>query len=100
MISYAYRYAPIWQMLNSYPQPVFGVLEVGSGAEGLALFWNRPLVCVDVRFKRWPIALGVRGSTLYLPFATGSFPLVISCDMLEHIPPAQRRPAVFELARV
>lgn len=100
MISYAYRYAPIWQTLIAQHQPASGVLEVGSGAEGLALFWKAPLVSVDLRFKRRPIGLGVQASTLSLPFSVGSFPVVVSCDMLEHLPAAQRKLAVLELARV
>ena len=100
MISYAYRYAPIWQILKSYPRSTSKALEVGSGAEGLALFWKGALVSVDVRFKRRPISQGVQGSTLHLPFAAGSFPVVTSCDMLEHIHSTHRRAAVLEMVRV
>lgn len=110
MLSYLPRYYPIWQELKQFSQsrpagevgkqykPV--VLEVGSGAEGLALFWKGPLVGVDVRFKRWPMAQGVAGSALRLPFAEASFPLVISCDMLEHLPGEMRQAAVLEMIRV
>jgi ubiquinone/menaquinone biosynthesis C-methylase UbiE len=42
----------------------------------------------------------VEGSGVRLPFADASFDLVISCDTLEHVPPAQRPAFVRELVRV
>ena len=104
MLSYAARYHPTWQVLEerrvAAPQRVDRVLEAGSGAEGLALFWKGSLVGVDLRFKRRPMALGVVGSALHLPFAPASFPVAVSCDMLEHLPAELRRQAVLEMGRV
>lgn len=104
MLSYAARYKPVWQLLEqrrlAEPGRQDRVLEVGSGAEGLALFWKGPLVGVDVHFKRRPMAHGVAGSALRLPFASGSFPVVVSCDMLEHLRGDIRPAAVLEMARV
>lgn len=42
----------------------------------------------------------VRGSGTGLPFAAGSFDVVVSCDTLEHVPPGERGSFVEELLRV
>lgn len=98
MINFAIRYRPILEILRHY-QPQL-VLEVGSGPEGLALFWPGRVVGLDLTFKRRPLHAALRASALTLPFAGRAWPLVVSCDMLEHIPPPQRWRAVSELTRV
>lgn len=98
MFSYAIRYQPILLALQQY-QPAL-VLDVGSGAEGLGLFWRDPLLGVDLAFKRRPLHQGVVGNSVTLPFASQSVPAVVSCDMLEHLPPHYRQQAVTEMARV
>jgi hypothetical protein len=98
MFNHAIRYQPIVRELEqgrSLP-----VLEVGSGPEGLALFWRGPVVGADVVFKRRPLHRAVMASGLRLPFADRSFPTLVSCDMLEHVEPATRSAAVAEMARV
>lgn len=98
MINFAIRYRPVLDEL-ARRQPA-RVLEVGSGPEGLAMFWSGPVTGVDLAFKRRPLHRPVRGSALALPFAGRSWPLVVSCDTLEHILPVDRPAALSELARV
>ncbi len=98
MINFAVRYQPLLQELQR--DSVQNVLEVGSGPEGLALFWRGRVTGADVLFKRPPLHRAINASALALPFASRSWPLVVSCDTLEHIPPPLRRSMVKELARV
>jgi len=98
MINWAVRYQPILKELKSL-QPSW-VLDVGSGPEGLKLFWRGVVIGIDLRFKRVPIHQGVNASGLALPFADNSSPVVVSCDMLEHVPPSERENVIAQLARV
>ncbi len=98
MINWAVRYAPIFKLLR--PHPHERVLEVGSGPEGLGMFWDGRVTGMDVRFKRRPIHQAVQASGLALPCKNGGFPIVVSCDFLEHLPPWERGKAVDELGRV
>ena len=98
MINFAIRYRPILDILQR--QKPARVLEVGSGPEGLALFWPGEVIGADVAFKRRPLHQALAASALALPFADQSWPWLVSCDTLEHIPPALRRSAVQEMARV
>lgn len=98
MINVAIRYQPILAELRQ--RHVGSVLEVGSGPEGLALVWRGAVVGADPGFKRRPLHRAVAATTLALPFPTRSWPLVVSCDTLEHLPPPLRPAAVAEMARV
>ena len=98
MINHAIRYRPVLRELERRQPP--WVLEVGSGPEGLAHFWRRPVVGMDLAFKRRPLHRAVVASALALPIAARTCPAVVSCDLLEHIPPTRRRTAVSEMARV
>jgi SAM-dependent methyltransferase len=78
------------------------VLEVGSGPVGLARYWRSGVVGVDQAFPSPPIRQlrPTVGSAVKLPFEAASFPVVLSIDMLEHLPPADRLAAVTEMMRV
>ena len=98
MINWAIRYQPIMEELQRWNPAI--VLDVGSGSEGLSMFWKGKVVGVDIKFKRRPMLLGVCSSSLRLPFSRDTFPVVVSADMLEHVPAKSRSAAVFEMARV
>ncbi len=98
MINYAIRYQPILREV-ARRQPAF-VLDVGSGPEGLGMFWRGTVIGSDLAFKRRPLHRGVVASGEALPFAARGCPVVVSCDMLEHVPPPARHAAVVEMARV
>jgi hypothetical protein len=98
MINWALRYQTIVQRLDQI-QPA-RVLDVGSGPEGLSMFWHGCVVGVDWAFKRRPLHTGIQASALALPFRDQAFPAVVSSDVLEHIQPDLRHNAIMECQRV
>jgi hypothetical protein len=98
VINFAIRYRPIVQELCRLQTPL--VLDVGSGPEGLAMFWRGAVIGTDLGFKRPPLHHAVRATSLALPFAEASCTVVVGCDVLEHLPADLRRRAVLEMARV
>ncbi len=98
MINIAIRYRPILEELQKL-QPDW-VLEVGSGSEGLRMFWPGLVIGADIEFRRRPLHQAVQASGLALPLRSASCPVVVSCDMLEHVAPCQREVVVSEMARV
>lgn len=102
MLNQALRYPPLLEELlaGAGRGPV---LEVGAGSNGLARFvQDRVVIGVDLKFARapHPRLAPVVGSAMSLPFADHAFDDVVSCDMLEHLPPAVRGAAVREMLRV
>jgi SAM-dependent methyltransferase len=102
MINWKVRYAAL---LERYPElfaPERGVLEVGSGTEGIARYLKRPVVGIDRVFggavDRHLTA--VCGSVLTLPFRDDAFDDVVCVDTLEHLPSSDRLRAIRELVRV
>jgi hypothetical protein len=102
MLNWAARYFPILRVLRQHITDGQPVLEVGSGAYGLAYFYKRRMVGCDVKFPCQPVwpMLPVICSAAHLPFPTGSFEVVIASDVLEHIPPGDRQQVVREALRV
>ncbi len=98
MINWAIRYQPIVKELQRI-QPIW-VLDVGSGAEGIKLFWRGNVNGIDLHFKRRPLHRGTISSALDLPLADQSCPVVVCCDLLEHIQPDRREQMLSELTRV
>ena len=79
------------------------MLEVGCGSWGLAAWHPRlSVIGVDMRFAEARVAnlIPLVADATRLPFPDGAFEAVVSSDMLEHIPPVNRRAAVEELIRV
>lgn len=78
------------------------ILEIGSGGLGIAPYLNMPVTGVDVEFKPpfHPNLTRVVGKAEKLDFADKSFEVVISSDMLEHLPKEMRGKAIFEMIRV
>jgi hypothetical protein len=98
MLNWAIRYQPFVKELK-HLQPSW-VLDVGSGAEGIKLFWRGSVRGIDLHYKRRPLHQGIRASILRVPLPKHSCPVVISCDLLEHIHPDQRQRVIAELNRV
>jgi hypothetical protein len=95
------RYQPVTSYLQVHPgrRPV---LEVGSGAVGLACLYPHTFIGCDLDFGHppHPLMQPVVGSATRLPFPDRSFPIVVCLDVLEHIPPSQRPAFLRELLRV
>jgi len=102
--SHALRYLPVVRALRR--AGARRVLEVGSGDRGVAPFLGAPVVAVDLDFdaeglrRAGPLVVPVRARIHALPFARAAFDAVLAIDVLEHLPPAARAPAMRELGRV
>jgi len=100
-LNWLVRYHPAMAYLQTSPSPQ-SVLEVGSGAVGLACLYPFPFIGCDLHFEcpPHPLLQPVVGSATRLPFPDGSFPIVVCSDVIEHIPPSQRPGFLRELLRV
>jgi len=100
-IDWAIRYAPIISFIRTY-RPI-SVLEVGSGPQGIAYFLkDMAVVGTDVRFGETPLKniRPVMASCINLPFQAHAFDMVVSSDMMEHLPENLRQKAMKEMLRV
>lgn len=100
----ALRYAHAVDLLKSREYATASILEVGSGSLGVSLFLDRSFVGYDVSFDGPDLGLMRRVTAAdgaqCLPFADQSFDVVLSMDMLEHIPETHREHTVREMMRV
>lgn len=96
----AMRYLSVTRFLEAHG--VEEVVDVGSGATGLAAWWPGHVIGVDMRFDGEPAPnlTPVVGSALELPFPDRSHRAVVCTDVMEHLPAHLRRPAFDELLRV
>ncbi len=102
MINWKLRYAALLALEPSLSDPARRVLEVGSGAQGIARYLKRSIVGVDRVFDGPlnPCLEPILGSVLALPFSSVAFEDVVCVDTLEHVERRQRPRAVSELLRV
>jgi len=102
LLNRAARYFPILDEVRSYHDGDCRILEIGSGPQGIGQFYRHPFVGCDVTFTSNPKApmQPVVCSGTDLPFADGSFDIVIASDVMEHVAPEQREKLVKEALRV
>jgi SAM-dependent methyltransferase len=101
----ALRYRAVLELIEPLYRPDLRILEVGSGAIGVTGFLNFPVIGVDTAFERTdtgatPYLTRVEASADALPFESGSFDVVISVEMLEHIPASARPRVLGEMFRM
>lgn len=101
----ALRYATVIDALRDVWTEDVRIAEIGSGAAGITEFLDHRVTGVDSAFERTddkanPLLEQVEGSATDLPFADGSFDVVLSLEMVEHLPPEAREPAFREMLRV
>ena len=101
----ALRYREAIELIRPLHRPGLRILEVGSGAGGVTDFLRAPVTGVDPSFERTEDRATsylhrVEARADALPFADGAFDVVLSLEMLEHIPPAERDAVLSEMLRV
>lgn len=97
----ALRYLPVAEHLER--SGAVQVLDVGSGGVGLSLYWGRRTLALDLSFSaadQGSLARPVVGSATALPFKTRSIEVIVSSDVLEHIPQTDRAQVLSEMVRV
>ena len=96
------RYAPIVDNILSSNISVPSILEIGSGAQGIAPYLPFCITGVDLSFdgEVHPNLDPVWQSGTEIPFADETFDYVLSVDMLEHFPAEIRMEVVHEMFRV
>ena len=98
----ALRYLPLVKFINKIDIKNPTILEVGSGSLGIGPYLKREFTGVDIDFSgpSWQQLKKIKGQAEKLPFGYCSFDVVISVDVLEHLPPKNRARAIQELFRV
>jgi methyltransferase family protein len=102
LLNWAVRYFPILRVLKNDSVDKGLILEIGSGSFGLAHFYRGQVIGCDVNFPAVPEEnmLPVRCSGTSLPFADSQFDIVVTSDVLEHVPPHLRPAMIREALRV
>jgi SAM-dependent methyltransferase len=101
----ALRYQRVIDLFKDTYRPDLAVLEVGSGSAGITEFLRHPVTGVDAQFERTAtrhsdLLAKVRAAATRLPFADASYDVVLSVDMLEHVPVEDRGACLAEMLRV
>ena len=96
------RYLPISDEILKGKGKEPSILEIGSGAQGITPYVPYSVTGLDIAFNG-DIATNLKPvvhSGSKLPFPDRSFDYVVSVDMLEHVPRAQRFDVISEMLRV
>lgn len=106
----AIRYWPVVEWIRRFERPdlcvregpALSILEVGSGGLGIAPYLKQPVTGVDIRFDPpiHQLLTPVLGDVTKLKFPDKSFNIVVSMDMLEHLPKEKRQKAISEMLRI
>lgn len=98
------RYIMQAAVLETYQQHMgikrLKVLDVGGSGSIITQFIDVDLTILDILPNRQKLPNYIRGSALEMPLPDNSFDVVISCDVLEHIPKESRKKFLMESARV
>ena len=97
----ALRYLPVARELDR--SRAKQVLDVGSGGAGLSLYWGRNTIALDLSLPpalRGSLTQPVLAAATALPFKDRSVEVVVSCDVLEHLPRQDRAQMLSEMVRV
>jgi len=100
--SSAIRYVPVIKELRPNIKIKDTILEVGSGPLGLSQHIKYPMTGIDTDISgpRYSHMKLIRSSAEDLQFEDDAYDVVISLDMLEHIPQNKRGKVISEMLRV
>ncbi|MBI4683347.1 MAG: tetratricopeptide repeat protein [Nitrospirae bacterium] len=94
------RYRMVTDIINkARSKSALNILDIGSGPINISEFLPCDKIArldTESRNEEWYVC----GSALKMPFQDGSFDVVISCDMFEHIKPHERETFLDEINRV
>ena len=98
----ALRYIPVVKVLKKLKLDRSKILEVGSGSLGITPYLKREIDGLDVNFSgpQSQLVNKIKGTADKIPFRKNSYDVVISVDVLEHLPKEAREKAVTEHLRV
>jgi len=98
----ALRYFPVVSEIKKAKLTSSKILEIGSGSLGIIPYLKKPIDGVDIDFSgpKANLLNKIKGSAWELPFKKNVYDVSVSVDVLEHIEPALRERAVFEMLRV
>ncbi len=102
MLNWKIRYSAIIKDHPELADPTYSVVEVGPGPFGIAQYLKRRVVGVEPN----PVSAGngylevIQGVATDLPFRDEEIDFVLCVDVIEHIPPADRRQVIKELIRI
>lgn len=98
----ALRYLPIVNEIKKTCALNTKILEIGSGGLGICPYLRRKVTGVDVKF--YPpfhnLLERIEAKAENLPFSDSSFEVVLTADMLEHLPKLERVAAINQMLRV
>jgi hypothetical protein len=102
VLNWAVRYYPILRILESEGLSKATLLEIGSGPVGIGKFRDVPFIGCDLSFSSepQPPMFPMKASAAELPFTDRIFDVVLSSDVLEHVPPPVRPKVIAEALRV
>lgn len=98
----ALRYYPVVSEIKKHKLTKAKILEVGPGSLGIVPYVKTSIDGVDVDFTgpKTPLLTRIKGTADSLPFRKNSYDVVISVDVLEHLPKEQREKSIHEMLRV
>ena len=98
----ALRYLPVVSAIKRSRLTNSKILEIGSGSLGIIPYLKKNIDGVDINFSgpQTPLLNKIKGRADDLPFRKNSYDVVISVDVIEHLPKNVRERAIFEQLRV
>lgn len=98
----ALRYIPVVEVIKKSGLETSTILEVGSGSLGIVPYLRREIDGIDIDFSGPKTSLinKIKGQATSLPFKKNAYDIIVSVDVIEHIPQSQRTDAISETLRV
>lgn len=98
----ALRYLPIIAKIRQSGLNKPSILEIGSGSLGITPYIGKQVTGLDINFSgpQTDLLTKVNGNAVNINFPDKSFAIVLSVDVIEHLPKKLREQAISEALRV